>query len=298
MTDGVAATNLVSKALIAFAMQMYYENTANATNANKELFTDLAADHSGSGGIRFDRADVADSLEKAKGYALYFQTYLNSDAFTDSERRLINSVLPDLREWYVQAGRGGMEATDTQNRGAFMLGGLSSDVLTGGTGADLLVGNAGHDRLAGGAGTDTLMGGTGFDIYYWNTDDGNDRIEDADARGMINVNGQVLLGGVKKAGRTYWENSDGSIRYEMSGTDLVVKLNGTTIMTVNENFESGQFGIRLVEEGSYAEATRTEFQKIDRYAQVGTNPDGTPILEPVYVAFFDDQANDTRNTFK
>ncbi|MDH5253900.1 MAG: hypothetical protein OEW25_11295 [Nitrospira sp.] len=83
---------------------MYYENTANATNPTKELFTNLATENTGSGGIRFDRADVADSLEKAKGYALYFRTYLNSDAFTDTERGLIKSLLPSLREWYVQAG--------------------------------------------------------------------------------------------------------------------------------------------------------------------------------------------------
>lgn len=87
----------------------------------------------------------------------------------------------------------------------------------------------------------------GFDTYYYNTGDGHDRIEDVDARGIIVVNGQVLVGGVKKAGHTDWTSPDGTITYQMVGTDLVVKLDGTQIMTVNENFESGQFGIRLVE---------------------------------------------------
>lgn len=41
--DPSAASRLVSKTLIAFAMQMYYEDTANATNANKELFTRAAS---------------------------------------------------------------------------------------------------------------------------------------------------------------------------------------------------------------------------------------------------------------
>ena len=120
-----------------------------------------------------------------------------------------------------------MNATDAQNRGAFMLGGLGADSLTGGTGADLLVGNTGFDRLTGGAGSDTLLGGAGFDRYYWNTGDGHDQIEDADASGEIIVNGQRLLGGVKKSEQTEWESADGSIHYAMSGGgDLVVTLNG------------------------------------------------------------------------
>ncbi len=41
--NGSAVPRNVSDALIAFAMQMYYEDTANATNASKQLFTDLSA---------------------------------------------------------------------------------------------------------------------------------------------------------------------------------------------------------------------------------------------------------------
>ena len=112
MTDNIpggifsSPPNNVSKALIAFAMQMYYEDTANATDPNKKLFTDLvtAGSGSGGGGVQFDRADVAATLDKAKGYTLYFQDYLNSDAFTNNERPLIQSLLPMLRDWYVQAG--------------------------------------------------------------------------------------------------------------------------------------------------------------------------------------------------
>jgi hypothetical protein len=96
--------NNVSKTLTAFAMQMYYEDTANATDRNKELFTDLATGSLGSGGVQFDRADVAATLDKAKGYTLYFKNYLKSDAFTNIERQLIQSLLPTLRDWYVQTG--------------------------------------------------------------------------------------------------------------------------------------------------------------------------------------------------
>lgn len=222
MADGpTPATNLVSKALIAFAMQMYYENTANATTATKELFTNLATETTGSGGIRFDRADVAATLTDAKGYN-DFHFYLVNN-FSAADRQRIEDLLPVLRDWYVQAGASGMNATDTQNRGAFMLGGRSADSLTGGAGNDLLVGNTGFDSLTGGGGTDTLLGGAGFDRYYYTTGDGNDRIEDSDASGVIFVNGQMLVGGVKKAGHTDWTSPDGTITYRMSGTDLGYK---------------------------------------------------------------------------
>jgi hypothetical protein len=174
MTDNIlggifsSPPNNVSKALIAFAMQMYYENTANAVNPAKELFTEV------TGGLQLDRADVAATLGDAKGYSLYFQNYLNSDAFTNTERQLMELLLPTLRDWYVQAGSGGMNATDTHNRGAFMLGGSGIDTLTGGTKADLLVGNAGADTLDGGAGADTMIGGSGNDTYI--VDDAGDQV--------------------------------------------------------------------------------------------------------------------------
>ncbi len=119
--------------------------------------------------------------------------------------------------------------------------------LDGGAGIDTIRGGLGDDRINGGTENDLLEGGTGFDTYYYQTGDGVDQIEDSDASGVIFVNGQMLSGGVKKDGHTYWENADGTIHYRMSGTDLIVELNGTQIMTVNENFESGQFGIRLID---------------------------------------------------
>ncbi|WP_455378084.1 putative Ig domain-containing protein [Petrachloros mirabilis] len=191
-------------------------------------------------------------------------------------------------------GKGGNDYLQGDGGGDLLDGGDGSDTLLGGAGGDVLNGGEKADILIGGTGDDLLEGGTGFDTYIYSTGDGNDRIEDSDAAGMIKVNGQILIGGLKKTGHTDWTSPDGTISYAMSGTDLVVKLNGTPIMTVNENFQSGQFGIRLVDLPSFADATRTIFDKIDHYEQVGTNPDGSPILEPVYAPFFDDNANDTQ----
>ena len=114
-----------------------------------------------------------------------------------------------------------------------------NDYLYGHGGEDVLYGGAGDDRLVGGAGDDRLEGGAGFDTYRYTTGDGHDRIEDSDADGVIFVNGQMLVGGVKKDGHPYWENADGTIRYEMSGTDLVVKQADTLIWTVEENKRVG-----------------------------------------------------------
>lgn len=139
----------VSDALIAFAMQYYYEDTTNAVNKDKQLFTDLGAS---SNGIRFDIKDVSKDIAAAiermnsggddvdlavkkdgkyllKGFES-FQAYLASTAFTAEERGQITAFLPKMRDWYVQAGANAMTATDTQNRGAFMLGGNGADTLT------------------------------------------------------------------------------------------------------------------------------------------------------------------------
>ncbi len=89
---------------------------------------------------------------------MYFNKYLEQvpNVFTNSESELIRAVLPALRDWYVQAGSGGMSATDTLNRNAFLLGGVGADTLTGGAGNDLLVGNRGDDTLTADGGNDCL----------------------------------------------------------------------------------------------------------------------------------------------
>ena len=136
MSDRIAGfpdLHELSKTLTAFAMQFYYENSANATNQNKYLFSDV------TGGIQFDMADVSKDfataftnntkpdLAKAKGLDYAFNSYLAGSNFTASERSLIKSMLPYLRDWYVQAGTGGLAITDVLGRGAFMLDGTASD---------------------------------------------------------------------------------------------------------------------------------------------------------------------------
>ena len=229
MNEGVWSNysnyNNVSKALTAFAMQFYYEDTASAVDPNKQLFTDLTTAGTGSNGIQFDMHDVSKDiatamdanaevdLTKAKGYQ-YFLNYLDTtSSFTSQERALIKAMLPQLRDWYVQAGSGGMTATDTQSHGAFMLGGNGADTLTGGTKADLLVGNAGDDVLNGGQGSDTLLGGIGVDTYVLNSGAGQgiDTVLDSDHKGYLRDdtgNPIVLMGGTQYGDNRVFRGKD------------------------------------------------------------------------------------------
>ena len=240
MSDGNANPNLheLSNALIAFAMQKYYDETSASAGYQLELFNDLAWLGAGSGGIYFDRADVAAQLKDAKGYQ-YLDSYFKQSQFTFAEGQLILSRLPAQRDWYVQAGTSAMNATDTMNRGAFMLGGSSADSLTGGTGADLLVGNAGADTLTGGTGNDTLLGGTGSDTYQYTEGDGFDVILDADGAGSIVIDGSSLVGGAQYGDNRVHRDGSGHL-YVNVGLGLVV--DGNILV---RGHQTGQLGLNM-----------------------------------------------------
>ena len=135
-----------------------------------------------------------------------------------------------------------MNVTDAHNRGAFMLGGKGVDNLTGGSQTDLLVGNAGADRLNGGGGNDTLLGGAGFDTYMYNTGDGTDTIDDGDDLGRLLVNGQMMVGGIRRAGEAAntYKSSDGQYTFLQSGSTLTI--NGHVTI---QDWQPGEFGVTL-----------------------------------------------------
>jgi len=275
-SDGIATTNNgnVSKALIAFAMQMYYENAA-ATSATKELFTTTGI----TNGIKFSTADVTANITSAKGYT-YIQQYINAPGthFSVQERALITSMLPTMKDWYVQAGTTGMVATSTANA-AFMLGGATQDNLTGGNQNDLLIGNAGNDTLNGGGGDDSLIGGwgadrldggtgndklyagtgsdelfggAGNDTYTFSYGDGSDTINDSDGSGKVLLNQQQLTGSTRYLGGYKWINQ--GVLYQTNGNPdegevtLTIRLmgmvSGANEITV-QGFNNNELGIYL-----------------------------------------------------
>ncbi len=231
MNDGNpddTSAHKISNALIALAMQKHYEEKDASIGHGEALFT------SESGGLRFDMAAVSQNfknafdanqaidLSQAKGYVQYFNKYLDTTVFSDQERALIRASLPWMRDWTVQAGASGLTASDTQNRGAFILGGSGTDQLTGGDKADLLVGNGGADlldggkgndylvgdsgidQLKGGEGIDLLLGGQGGDEYLVDAGKGADVILDDDGQGVIKINGQEAEGKASLADPTKW----------------------------------------------------------------------------------------------
>jgi VCBS repeat-containing protein len=241
MSDGYSTNpslHALGNALIAFDMQKYYDEKTGSVGLGQTLFNSV------SGGVQFDTAAVigkGNSITGAKGFG-YFAEYLKRGEVRDpitgeiftpgiystAEQAAINSMLPTLRDWYVQAGTGGMTATDTLNRGAFMLGGTGQDILTGGTGNDLLVGNAGADVLQGGKGNDVLLGGTGNDTYkYTNAgvnQDGLDIILDSDGNGSIQIDGQTVSGGAQYGDTRVHKDSGGHL-YVTAGNSLIIDNN-------------------------------------------------------------------------
>lgn len=286
--NGLTLTNnFVAKALTAFAMQMYYEDTKNATDKEKELFSKI------TGGLQFDMADVSEKfkaafeageaidLDDAKG-AVHIRNYIEA-AFVEEERGLINGRLPTLRDWYVQAGSDSMNATDTRNNGAFMLGGAGADTLTGGTAVDLLVGNAGNDKLDGGEGNDTLLGnadddtlkgnagrdlllggkgadtldggadndilkgGEGLDIYTFTGSYSTDIVSDSDGSGRIKVDGQTLSSATQTFESIYKDETSGqSVAKVNGGKSLVVFQEGSgNRILINDWSSAKSLGIAL-----------------------------------------------------
>lgn len=242
--------NNVSKTLIAFAMQKYYDEKSSSIGVGEALFKDV------SGGIQFDTAAVVgegNSITSAKGFTQTFQTYLDTTGLlSPEERTLIQSILPQLRDWYVQAGTAGMNASDTLNRGAFLLGGNGADALVGGTAADLLVGNAGDDLLQGGQGNDTLLGGSGNDAYVYATGDGLDTILDTSGQNTLAEDGVVLSGGDQYGDARVHRSADGKHLYVDAGQSNLI-IDGNIVI---QNYASGgSFGLNMT--GAVADVNPT-----------------------------------------
>ncbi len=212
---GLTMDSNISKMLTAFAMQKYYEEPASGDDHGQTLFSDV------TGGIRFNRAYVADTLDTAQGYK-YFLDYVGSLSF-GSNRDVLIEQAPNILDWYIQAGGQAMEATAGDER-AFMLGGRGNDILTGGSQADLLVGNSGTDILSGGGGDDVLM------VGWW-------------SNGMLDSIGDILHGGAGNDilyggnGADYlYGDADADLMIGGGGIDTYYIEGGDTIVDSGSNF--------------------------------------------------------------
>lgn len=78
----------------------------------------------------------------------------------------------------------------------------------------------------------------------------------------------------------------------MQGTDLLVKLNDVTILTVNENFQSGQFGIKLIDEPTVS----TQLPTTTRTIVGDFDPLDTDPAEPGIQIDYDELGNVLQDT--
>src|SRR6185295_12960834 len=123
-------------------------------------------------------------------------------------------------------------------------GGSGDDTIIGGQGDDLLDGGIGNDTLDGGLDNDTLKGGIGFDRYIVRF--GADTIEDTDGSGVVELNGQIVVGGLHRTGEpdNTWKSLDGQFTLVKQDSNLIIN---NTLTIQNFNFDTGALGVHLAE---------------------------------------------------
>ena len=154
---------------------------------------------------------------------------------------------------YVEGGAGG-DMIDGGRGNDTLLGGQGDDQLDGGLGDDKLFGGTGADYLVGGKGNDRLDGGDGFDTYVIDSGDGADTIIDADGKGEIIFDGQVLKGAATAAEGAY-KSPDGKLTYTFAGDPeeggvLMISSDAGSMKLLN--FKNGSLGIVLGDGSSSA----------------------------------------------
>lgn len=230
------------------------------------------------GNDRLDGGTGADRMSGGTGDDIYIV-----DSSSDRVIELTNQGIDEVRtsitftlssevEKLTLTGNAAIDGTGNE-LGNLVVGNDKANTLWGLGGKDHLIGGGGTDTLEGGTGDDILEGGAGEDIYRYFSGDGVDRIEDAQGTNRIFVDGQLLLPGLRPAGGSggVYTSLDGQFVYTQSGGDLLVsRPGGDTLLILNENFQSGQFGIILQDEPSYANNLSTKTN--DDYTVAGTPP--------------------------
>jgi len=99
----------------------------------------------------------------------------------------------------------------------------------------------------GGQGDDGLYGGEGYDTYVYNVGDGHD-IYDFDKKGRIVTGNDKTIGNVyqQKADTKVYTTANARIEITHHSPWQVVFEDGGTI-TLGDDFQSGDFGINLID---------------------------------------------------
>ncbi|MDD4977862.1 MAG: peptidoglycan DD-metalloendopeptidase family protein [Gallionella sp.] len=119
--------------------------------------------------------------------------------------------------------------------------GSGGDMLQGGDGNDFLIGSSGNDVLYGGAGKDVMAGGAGDDTYILDGA-GQVTIEDKVGNNRVLLNGKELKVLIRQTDGSF-KSADGKITGALNGGDLILQDEMGAQVTLNKNFQEGDFGI-------------------------------------------------------
>ena len=123
--------------------------------------------------------------------------------------------------------------------------GTTGYMLYGGMGNDLLIGGSGRDYLYGGKGDDIMAGGDGDDTYILDGG-GKDTIEDKVGTNKVILNGKLLYSFITSDGINYLSEDGAFSGIRDNGDFIVTDIDDTNNrVTLNQDFQSGDFGIIL-----------------------------------------------------
>ncbi len=175
-----------------------------------------------------------------------------------------------------------------------------NDTIFGGGGNDVIYGGAGNDDLFGGLGDDLLYGGENDDTYFINAGEGTDTIEDKQGNNKVVFCGKTVTLLIRQADGTF-KTPDGAVTATVVGTDLILTDLATNTQTkLNENFESGDFGIYLRDAPTDPVTTATIYgdrQSLytpPQYDSLGNEITDQNILSPNKNDYLYDSAGDDR----
>ena len=135
--------------------------------------------------------------------------------------------------------------------------GSGGDMLRGGEGNDFLIGSSGDDVLYGGAGNDVLAGGGGDDTYILDGA-GKVTIEDKIGNNHVLLNGKELKVLIRQTDGSF-KSADGKITGALNGGDLILQDEMGAQVTLNKNFQEGDFGITFQDAPVDTPATNVQF---------------------------------------
>ena len=203
---------------------------------------------------------LLDNLKERLG-----EEIVNSEEFEDlfNTREKVDYVLgleyqgDSTGEWII-----GTDDSDIINAGGgndVLYAGSGNDELYGGDGDDYLNGGRGHDKLYGGRGDDSLDAGRGLNKLYGGF--GNDNYHLSFANYTLNIiydnsgTDRLLLDNRVSFNQNYSIGDNGFLENFASGYTAEYRNNNLKITkidtqseTVIREFESGQFGIYLIDE--------------------------------------------------